>query len=144
MGRYGLRVRENQEKAVAFVSPFPQLLSPRVRRDPTQKVYRLRMSPDDYPTGATCAGYLGHPFGNQKVPGYPANCSATSVALTNLMQASVFHHRALFDVLLLATPGKTPNRRCCTFSGSRLVYELGQPLRPSSRRRSPLLAALRA
>jgi hypothetical protein len=63
MDRYGLRVRENQEKAVAFVSPFPLLLSPRVRRDPTQMVYRLRMSPDDHPTGATA---LGHVHSNQQ------------------------------------------------------------------------------
>src|SRR5258708_33044165 len=53
MDRYGLRVQANQEKAVAFVSPCPLLHSPRARRDPTQMVYRLRMSPDDYPTQAT-------------------------------------------------------------------------------------------
>src|SRR5260370_36576221 len=58
MDRYGLRVRENQEKEVAFVSPFPQLLSPRVRRDPTQMVYRLRMSPDDHRTGATAWSHI--------------------------------------------------------------------------------------
>jgi len=78
---------------------------------------------------APCNGYVAYPFHNQKVTSHPANCSATSVALTNLMQASVFRHRAPFDVLLLATPGKTPNRRYCTFLGSRLVDEVGQPLR---------------
>ena len=91
-----------------------------------------------------CNGYLAYPFQNQKANGHPANCSATSVELTNLMQASVFQHRAPFDVLLLATPGKTPNRRCCTFSGSRLVDEVGQPLHPSERRRMALSASLRA
>src|SRR5258708_21512012 len=58
MDRYGLRVRANQEKAVAFVSPFLQPLNPRVRRDPTQMVYRLRMSPDDHPTGATAWSHM--------------------------------------------------------------------------------------
>src|SRR5260221_3743708 len=58
MDRYGLRVRANKEKAVAFVSPCPQLLSRRVRRDPTQMVYRLRMSPDDHPTGATAWSHV--------------------------------------------------------------------------------------
>jgi hypothetical protein len=92
----------------------------------------------------TCNGYVAYPFHNQQVTGHPANCSATSVGLTNLMQASVFHHRAPFAMLLLATSGKTPNRRCCTFSGSRLVDELGQPLRPSERRSSATYAALHA
>src|SRR5258708_30352086 len=94
-------------------------------------------------TSLTCNGYLAYPFHNQKVPGHPGNCSATSVALTNLIKASVFRHRAPFDVLLLATPEKTPNRRCCTFSGSRLVDGVGQPLRPSERRSSATYAALR-
>src|SRR5215831_15393563 len=58
MDRYGLRVRGNQEKAVAFVSPFPQLLSPRVSRDPPQLVYRLGLSPDDHRTGATAGGHV--------------------------------------------------------------------------------------
>src|SRR5258708_19801788 len=58
MDRYGLRVRANQEKAVAFVSPFPLLLSPRVRRGPTQMVYRLRLSPDDHRTGATAWSHI--------------------------------------------------------------------------------------
>jgi hypothetical protein len=91
---------------------------------------------------SSCNGYVAYPFHNQKVNSHPANCSATSVALTNLMQASVFQHCAPFDVLLLATPGKTPNRRCCTFSGSRLVDEVGKPLHPSERRSSALSAAL--
>lgn len=50
-----------------------------------------------------CNGYVAYPFQNQKVNSHPGNCSATSVELTNLMQASVFQHRAHFDVLLLAT-----------------------------------------
>jgi len=104
-----------------------------------------RMIPSDaIPISLPCNGYVAYPFHNQNVTGHPANCSAMYVELTNLMQASVFQHRAPFDVLLLATPGKTPTVRCCTFSGSRLVDEVGKPLHPSERRSSALSAAPRA
>ena len=78
MDGYGLRVRENQEKAVAFVSPFPLLLSPRVRRDPTQMVYRLRMSPDDHRTGAAA---LSHMHSNQQRASHRERAAAMLVPL---------------------------------------------------------------